>query len=350
MIKIAIDTSPLKDQSRFRGVGFYTKKLLEGLGRQSEVEVIKKTTKTIPENVDLIHYPFFTPFFISLPVLSNKKFVVTIHDLTPLIFPEAYPPGIKGRTRFLIQKLLLSRASRVITDSENSKKDIVSFLNYPADKIDVIYLAPVNKVKKTFNKNFLAKLTVKFKLPVKFALYVGDVNYNKNLPGLIKACRLVSLPLVLVGKQAVQSVFDHHHVENQPLVELNRLTEGKNDILKLGFVSEKDLSGLYSLASVYCQPSYYEGFGLSIVEAMESGCPVVTSNVSSMPEVVGEAALLINPSKIEEISAGIRKVLGDRTLRLEMIEKGYKQAGKFSWEKTIRKTLVSYQKALRDEK
>lgn len=346
MVRVAIDTSLLSGPSRFRGMGMYTRRLTEALKEEKEVEIYEIKDGKIPPEVDLVHYPSFSPYFLTLPLLLRKKYLVTIHDLTPLVFPQAYPPGTKGKIIFEIQKRLLTTVSRLITDSKNSKSDIVKYLKFPEEKIDIVYLAAANKVERVADKSKLSQLTRKFNLPKDFVLYIGDVNYNKNLPGLVKACRIAELPLVIIGKQAIQKDFDPENIENQPLIELNKLVEGREDVSRLGFVEEEDLSGFYTLASVYCQPSLYEGFGLSILEAMTCGCPVVTSDVSSLPEVAGKAALLVDPTQVEKIGQAIKKVLTDEETRSRMIKLGYQQAKKFNWDKTARETCESYLKAV----
>lgn len=347
-MKVAIDITPLKNEHQFRGIGVYTKSLINTLqsikAPDFSVHLIEKGK--IPDDCDLVHYPFFDFFFLTLPLKKPKPTVVTIHDCTPLVFPENYPPGVKGEIKFLIQKLSLKGVRRVIADSENSKRDIIKFLGVPKSKIDVIYLAAGNQVRRVANREFLTKLSNKFNLPKKFVLYVGDVNFNKNLPGLVKACRKVEIPLVLVGKQATQTDFDAKNIENQSLIELIKLIKGKKDVLRSGFVKQKELAGLYSLASVYCQPSFYEGFGMQILEAMSIGCPVVTSNVSSLPEVAEKAAVLVNPYKVEEIAKAIEKVTRDQNLAEELRKAGFTQVKKFSWEKTARQTIASYKRAL----
>jgi len=294
----------------------------------------------------LIHYPYFSPFFLSLPADLKKDFVVTIHDLIPLVFPKAYPPGIKGKIKFFIQKRRIKKAKMIITDSESSKKDINKYLGVCLDKIRVVYLAAANNVSRIEDKDSLKKIAEKFNLPSQFALYVGDVNFNKNLPNLLKACLAVEIPLVIVGRQAVQKDFDITNVENSPLIELNNLIEKEGGAIKLGYVEENDLSGLYSLAAVYCQPSYYEGFGLQILEAMSCGCPVLASNVSSLPEVAGEAGLLINPRCVESIADGINKIIKNESVKNELVKRGYVQAKKFSWDKTARETIKVYEEIL----
>lgn len=346
MIKVAIDVSPLFNQSRFRGVGMYVSKLLELLKKRADLKVFEFKNDQIPKEADLVHYPYFFPFSLNLPFYLSKRFVVTVHDLIPLVFPEAYPPGFKGKVKFMIEKNKLKKASRIITDSESSKNDIVKYIDYPENQIDVVYLSAANEVERVVDKKILLEIKKKYNLPEKFVLYVGDVNYNKNLEGLLKACRASSIKLVIVGKQAVQSDFDENHIENYPLVKLNEeIGEGK-DVHKLGFIEKEDLAGLYSLATMYCQPSFYEGFGLQILEAMRCGCPVITSNVSSMPEVAGKAAILVDPHNITSISQAINSLIDDKNFKEQLIEDGYQQAKKFSWDKAVDLTINSYEKVL----
>lgn len=346
MIKVGFDVSPLESGSKFRGVGMYTKRLLEYLEKDSRVRVLEFTDGKIPKEADLVHYPYFFPFSAFLPLCLSKKFVVTVHDLIPLVFPRAYPPGLKGGINYAFQKRRLKKASMIITDSQSSANDIVKFMGYPSKKVQVVYLAGANRVERILDKDFLQAVQTKFNLPKSFVLFVGDVNYNKNLSRLVKACRLVKTPLVIVGKQSVSRDFDKNHIENQPLVELNNLAKEGNDIITTGFVDEKELAALYSLASVYCQPSLYEGFGVPLLEAMACGCPVVTSNVSSLPEIVGKAAILVDPENPENISRGLLEMIRDKKIRDKYIKLGFERIKMFSWEKTAEETINVYEKVL----
>ena len=346
MLKVAIDTSVLQGPSAFRGIGKYTSQLLPALRSNRKLRVLEIKRGFDFNSVDLIHYPYFDFFFLTLSFFKKKKTVVTIHDCTPLIFPQAYPSGFKGKIKFFLQKQSLKGVAAVITDSENSKKDIVKFLRVPKEKIEVIYLAADENFKKLPRGGCWQSLVKKkYHLPDSFILYVGDVNYNKNLPGLLRAFASLSQKesyLILVGKA----------FKNRRLKEIKELTAliKELDIVKrvlfLGFVPDKDLVRLYNLASVCCQASFYEGFGIQILEAMASGCPVVTGNVSSMPEVAGEAAILVDPYSQEDIVKGIEKVLGDKSLRERLIEKGFRRVKEFSWEKTAAKTIEVYRKVL----
>lgn len=349
-----IDTSPLKTTHAARGIGFYTKHLVESLRefckgekyKDVEIEVNRKNKE---KAFDLIHYPYFDLFFSTLPVRKRGKTVVTIHDVTPLVFPNKYPPGLKGKVKFAIQKFSLGGVGAVITDSQNSKKDISKYLGYPKEKIYVVYLAPREIFKPVSDLLLLDGIRNKYKLPLKFVLYVGDVNWNKNVLGLVKACKKIGTPVVIVGKQALGENFDRTHIENKPLVQLVKLYGEDRGVLRLGFVSDEDLVGIYNLATVYCQPSFYEGFGLPILEAMACGCPVVSSKTSSLPEICGGGALMVDPENDGEMARGIKTLLDDRKKRVKFQEKGFRQVKKFTWEKTAQETLEVYRKVLKKD-
>jgi len=347
-MKVAIDISPLKSAHQFRGIGAYTKQLVKALQSLKvadfAVELIEKGGPA--KDCDLIHYPYFDLFWTTLPLIKKRRTVVTVHDVTPLVFPKHYPPGIKGRLKLQAQKLSLRRVDAVICDSKNSKNDIFDYLNYPKEKIFVVYLAPSTEFRPIKSILKLQKVKKKYKLPSKFVLYVGDVNYHKNILGLAKACKLIGFPLVIVGKQAAEKKFDRPHVENQPLTQLMKLYGKDPQIFRLGFVPEEDLVVIYNLATVYCQPSFYEGFGLPVIEAMACGTPVVTSQESSLPEVAGEAAVTVDPDDINDIAHGLKLALEDSDLREDLIQRGLKQAKKFSWERTAHETYKVYQKVV----
>lgn len=345
-MKVAIDISPLKSSHRFRGIGAYTKNLVKSLQslKKRDFELVLIEKDKIPQNCDLIHFPYFDLFFTTLPLIRKKKTIVTIHDTTPLVFPKHYPPGIKGKLRFQVQKMALRTVDGVITDSKNSKKDIVKYLGYSKEKIHVVYLAAADIFKPITNHQSLATVKHKYHLPNKFVLYVGDVNYNKNILGLVKACKLVKTPLVIVGKQAVEKKIDRSHPENRDLVWLQDYC--KSSIILTGFVPNKDLVALYNLATVYCQPSFYEGFGLPVLEAMACGTPVVTSKKASLPEITRKAAVLVDPYDINDIANGLTVAIEDEDLREDLIEKGLKQVKNFSWEKVANETYKVYQKVV----
>ncbi|MCL4382898.1 MAG: glycosyltransferase family 4 protein [Patescibacteria group bacterium] len=349
-MKIAIDITPLKEERvlwhRVRGTGFYIenlKKSLETYFPQNQYLFFTRKEK-LPQDVDLIHYPYFEPFFLSLPIFKGKKTVVTVHDLTPLVFPQYFPSGIRGRLKWGVQKCLLKKAEAIITDSENSKQDIVRLTGFPKEKVHVVYLAPAAEFRQIKDTLLLDRIREKYKLPKEFVLYVGDVTWNKNLPRLLEAVKTLDFPLVLVGKALTADNYDKDNVWNQDLVKVQTLAKNNTRILRLGFVPTEDLVVLYNLATVFVMPSIYEGFGLPVLEAMACGTPVVASKTSSLPEICGEAAILVDPYDRENLAKAIEKVVKDTKERNLLVEKGLIQASKFSWEKTTKETMRIYKK------
>ncbi len=340
--------SPLKNgnflQHRVRGTGFYLENLKKSLGKyypQNKYTFFTRGEK-LPQNVNLVHYPYFEPFFLTLPLRNRKKFVVTVHDLTPLLFPNNFPSGIRGKIKWNLQRSRLKKASAIITDSNSSKNDIMRFTKIPENKITVVYLAAGEEFSLR-NRDLQEKVSKKYNLPDKFALYVGDVTWNKNLPALMKAAGIAKVPLVLVGKAITEKEFDKTNPWNQDLVKVKNLAGNDNNIFTLGFVTQEDLVAIYNLATVFVIPSFYEGFGLPILEAMSCGCPVVTSKEGSIPEIAGDAAFYVDAYDINSIAQGLGKVFKDTKLQRELSEKGIAQARRFSWKKTAEETTRVYE-------
>jgi len=301
------------------------------------------------EKYDLIHYPYFDLFYHTLPLKNVTKTVVTVPDVTPLLYPKYYPPGVRGKLNFYLQKLALKSVDAVITLTETSKKDIIRLLEYPGEKVFSIHLAPNFKSTK-ISAQKLQETRKKFNLSNEFVLYIGDVNWNKNLIRLIKAVKKINKTLLIVGKNAVRTDYDKKHIENAPLREIQEKYGDDKQIKRLGFVDDSELNAIWQLASIYCMPSLYEGFGLSVVEAMEAGVPVVCSNTPTLKEVAGEAAVYFDPYSVEDIAKKISSLLKNKTLQRELIRKGRNQAKNYSWEKTTKQTLTVYQKVLRSSR
>lgn len=349
-MKIAVDVSPLSDNKkishRVRGTGFYIDCLRKSYLKyfpEHRYTFFKKKEE-IPLDVDVVHYPYFEPFFLSLPYKKNCRNIVTVHDLTPLVFPKYFPVGIKGLIKWQIQKHNLSRMSAIIADSISSKKDIIKYSGVPEKKIHVVYLAAGEEFKKTKDTILKQKIKQKYNLPDKFVLYVGDATWNKNLIRLIEAVEAVNVVLVMVGKALVDENIDVNNPWNQDLVKVQVLAKKNKKIIRLGFIPTEDLVILYNLATVFAMPSFYEGFGLPVLEAMQSGCPVVTSNRGSIAEVCGDAAVYVDPQDINSIANGLKKILEDRKQQELLSLKGMQQAKKFSWKKTAQQTLKVYEK------
>ncbi len=353
-MKIGIDALPLKTGHKYRGIGIYTQNLLRSLNalKKSSLEIRLLEKKEDLKKVDLVHYPYFDLFWRTLPLVKQKATVVTIHDVIPLVFPEFFPKGIKGSLKLYLQKVALKGVKRVITDSENSRKDIFKYLNYPLSKIEVVYLAHSSEFKPIKSKSILEKIREKYHLPEKFILYVGDVNYNKNVLGLVKAFSELKkqkenkgLKLILVGKAFKQKGLK----ETRKIKSLIDSLGLKKEIKCLGWVENEDLVGIYNLASVYCQPSFYEGFGLPVLEAMACGTPVVSAKTASLPEIASEAAIMIDPYNINSLVKALDNVLNNPLAAQMLSKKGLQQAEKFSWEKTAQKTYEVYQKVVQEQ-
>jgi glycosyltransferase involved in cell wall biosynthesis len=334
-MRVAIDSWPLVSGHRWRGVGSYTRNLLEQL--PAAASFVFQENKEKLKDYDLLHYPYFDLFFPTLPLKKIAKTVVTIYDVIPLFFPHEFPVGVKGKINFWRQKLALRSVAAVITDSQSSKKDIVKYLAYPEDKITVVYLAP-GKIFRPVKKD--TQILRKYNLPKDFILYVGDVNYHKNVFRLVQAVKNLGLTLVIVGKQAKpEKLIDHP--ETRALNTLIKEYGEDQGVKRLGFVPEEELVQLYNQATLYCQPSLYEGFGLPVLEAMACSCPVACSRNSSLPEIGGEAAVYFEPGKVKSIAAGIRAAMNERE---KLSQLGLEQAKKFSWEKTAQETWSVYEK------
>lgn len=345
-MNIAIDISPLKTGHKIRGVGFYVKNLKESLQKYFPDNTYTFFTQgeKIPKEITIVHYPYFELFFRTVPFFKTKKTVVTVHDLIPLIFKKQFPVGIKGAIQWYIQRYLLKQVDAIITDSYSAKKDIVRLVGFPQEKIHVVHLAAGDEFTQTkASSSQIAQRNKKYQLPEKFALYVGDVTWNKNLPRLIAAVQKISVPLVMVGKALVNETYDTTNVWNKDLVTVQKLLQGDTTIICLGFVSTEDLVFLYNRATVFVMPSLSEGFGLPIVEAMRCGCPVVTTREGSIAEVAGEAAYYADAYSVDSIAQAIQKVFGDRKLQDALSQKGLVQAEKFSWQKTAAETIKVYQ-------
>jgi glycosyltransferase involved in cell wall biosynthesis len=347
-MRIALDISPLQTGHKVRGVGFYLKHLKDSLEKYypNHDYLFFSRKEELTGKIDVVHYPYFDPFFISLPLKKRYPTVVTVHDLTPLVFPQHFPAGIKGKLRWQIQKQSLRNVDMVLADSEASRNDIIRIAGVSPSNVAVAYLAAGEHFRRIENREEKIKgIRKKFGLPEKFALYVGDVTWNKNLPNLIHAAIQAEIHLVMVGKSLVQADFDATNPWNRDLVEVQRLTKDEPLVKKLGFVDDEDLVTLYNAATVFVMPSHYEGFGLPIIEAMQSGCPVITTKNGSLPEVAGDAAVYIDGDSVDEIAKKIQDVCGDKKLQKELSVKGLERANQFSWKKTAEQTMKVYESA-----
>jgi len=347
-MKIAIDISPLQTGHKIRGVGFYLEHLKNALVKyyQENEYIFFERGEKLPKDINLVHFPYFEPFFLALPLYKKFKTVVTVHDLTPIVFSENFPSGIKGKIKWQMQRFALKRANAILTDSKSSKKDVIKFVGVKESKVKVVYLAAGEQFKQLEIKNFKLEIKKRYNLPEKFVLYVGDVTWNKNLPRLIDAVKKLKIPLVMIGKSLVSKDYDKNNPWNADLNRINELAKGDENVIRLGFVTAEDLIAVYNLATVFVLPSLYEGFGLPILEAMACGCPVITSKEGSLEEVAGDAAFYVDAYDVESIAAGIKEVFDSKTLQEQLREKGLKNAKRFSWKATASDTLDAYRRVL----
>jgi len=202
-MKIAINISPIFDGNSIRGVGYYTTQLIEALQKEIKknkdykgwsIKLIKKNTTVKSGKYDLIHYPFFDPFSLTLKIDRYIPTVVTVHDLIPREFKKHFPVGIKGEIKWFFQKNLLKRVDRIITVSDYSKKIINQIVKYPINRIFTTHLAADPSFKQITDPKKLKEVKKKYHLPDKFVLYIGDINWNKNIPNLVKACQRNQYP------------------------------------------------------------------------------------------------------------------------------------------------------------
>ena len=295
------------------------------------------------EKIDLFHVP---QNGIGLPTKKGCLNVVTIHDLIPYIYPETVG---KGYLKIFLSEMprIIEQSDLIITVSEHSKRDIQRIFQVPEERIAVTYEAPESvyrPIDKGEARSFVEKT---YGIDSRYVLYIGGFSPRKNVRGLINAFYELqnSIPkdvkLVLVGKEARD--FD----ETSMLVEAMRL---QDRVVFTGFAPVLELPYLYAGADLFVYPSFYEGFGLPPLEAMACGTPVITANNSSIPEVTGDAAVLINPHDMYDLAGAMEKVLNNPELGEGMRAAGMKQAANFTWRKCAEETLAAYQKLYAWEK
>jgi glycosyltransferase involved in cell wall biosynthesis len=344
-MKIAFDTSSFQGAHAGRGIGVYAKSLYEALVtyETGNTYLPFSDRKTVPAGADIVHYPSFEPFFLTLPVRSPVPFVATVHDLTPIAMPQLFPLGVKGRLKWQIQRRLLTGASRIITDSEQSKRDVVRFTGFPADRIDPVYLAPRGMFLDRQGADGAPE-----GFPPRYILYVGDVNRNKNIVGLLRGYRLLldslgpGIPeLVLVGKALV----NHRLAETAEIDGTVRELKLEDLVVRPGYVPDDQLVRAYRSAAAAVQPSLYEGFGFPVVEAMASGCLVVTTNAGSLAEIAGPS-IVVSPDPAS-LADGLKRMLSlAEPDRKRMIAAGSEWVSRFTWQRVAHETTETYRKAV----
>ena len=289
--------------------------------------------------VDIVHDPTgVTPFLFGA---DGAKTVVTVHD----VFAWSCP-GHSTLPDMLIYRYwlprVLPRVDAVSTVSQRSKADIMHYLKIPSEKVHVVYRWTHNALYPSIPSE-MARVKIHYNLPDGYILYLGSVEERKNLQRLLQACACLwrhgeQRPLVVAGPRKWKYARIMQAVEELGIADR---------VIFTGYVPDEDLPALYAGADLFVFPSLYEGFGLPPLEAMACGTPVVCSSSSSLPEVVGDAAVMVDPYDVEALAEAMHRVLSDAVLREELRTKGLARAKMFTWEKAAQETLAVYEQVLR---
>jgi glycosyltransferase involved in cell wall biosynthesis len=370
-LRIAIDARKLRDY----GIGTYVRNLLRHLSRVDQetdyvvlccgsdcelVGELGENFRAVPESSpgysvrEQVTVPrdlrregahlFHSPHYVLSPLVPCKS-VVTIHDCIHLRFPQYLPNRLGYAYARSFLWIATHRSNRVLTVSEASKRDILEYFSVRPEKIDVIYNGIDERFSQPPLEEDVSRVRERYQLDDPFILYAGNIKPHKNLGRLIEAFHILrqdstefdEVKLVIIGDEIAKYAALRHAVHRHKLHKYVRF---------FGFVPSRTLAILYRLAAVFVFPSLYEGFGLPPLEAMASGTPVITSNVSSLPEVVGDAAVLIDPLQPEAIADALRRVLSDAALREDLRHRGLERARHFSWDRSIRRVREIYGEVL----
>lgn len=281
---------------------------------------------------------FFMPHINFAALSDNVKKIITIHDLSFIRYPQFFSGRKNLWHKLLNVNKLLRDADKIIAVSENTKKDLIELLNINENKINVIYSGIPENCRRIDDGRKLEAVRKKYKLPPRFILFLSTIEPRKNVSGAVKAYELLI--------DAHKNLNDYDYVisgalgwKSRPEIKSWQNSKYKNKIHYLGYIENNDKASLYSLAGCFIYPSFYEGFGLPPLEAIACGCPVVASSAGSLPEILGQAALLINPYNISEISEAMSKILTDINLKNSLISKQAQILANFKWEVAAKKYL-----------
>ncbi len=286
----------------------------------------------------ILHRPdlLFVPAHV-LPIVHPRRSIVTVHDLGYLHFPEAHPP----RQRWYLDRSTrwhTRTAAHLVADSAATQRDLIEQYHANPAKITVAYPGLDPSVRRIEDTSELARVNAKYHIDGAYVLYLGTVQPRKNLQRVIAAFLQLptsNLHLVIAGKQGWYAD--------------GLLKQSDDRVRFIGYVDAADKNALLSGATAFVFPSLYEGFGFPILEAMASGVPVLCSNTSSLPEVAGDAALLVKPLEVDDMTRGLRDITTNEDLRRTLIERGYQQAEKFTWQACADGVLNVFEKALKPD-
>ncbi|MFZ0998997.1 MAG: glycosyltransferase family 1 protein [Candidatus Sulfotelmatobacter sp.] len=297
---------------------------------------------------DLVHIPNL----FSIPRALPCPYVMTVHDMLEHLTQPRQQTGLRGTLHFQLTKRVLQGAARIFAVSKFTKLEMEKLFDIPPGRIEVVY----NAIDERFLRGHASSadrqvIAERYQVTYPFLLYAGRISPHKNVVRMIEAFSALKtelekdrafpdLKLIIIGDD----------VSGNPDLRRTVIRSGvQNDVRFLGFVPIEVLRTFYDAAKIFVFPSLYEGFGLPPLEAMAHGTPVVASNVSSLPEVVGNAAVLVHPENVFEIMRALHRVLLDQPLREKMKERSYRQAGKFSWEKSVRRIMDAYREVVTPE-
>ena len=291
--------------------------------------------------MDLYHVPYFAP-----PLLHRTPTVVTIHDVIPLRLP-AYQPNSRVKAYMNLVARAAWRTNMIFTVSQHAKQDIIDALKLPAERIRVIYEAAGEEYQPVTDLERLAEARRRYEMGERYVFYLGGLDQRKNVPQLVQAFAQVykqigdpDLRLLIAGNPDKQK--GPFFPDPRPVAAELGVTEQ----IKYHFIAEEDKATMYSGASLFVFPSLYEGFGLPPLEAMGCGAPVVCSNRTSLPEVVGDAALSVDPDDTQALVEAMSRVLTNSDLRADLRARSLKRARQFSWQKTASETIAVYEEVL----
>ena len=348
MINIDLIVGPVEKEER--GISYYVNGLCTTIKNYVSIKIITydPISYSLKPFFNLVYYPKIIQnkrrpnaiahithqgYAYLASLLNLQPFIVTCHDIIPLIF---YNNIKKLKFRYAVSGI--KNADKIIADSYNTKQDIISYFKIPDEKIKIIPLA-ADKIFQPLDEVIISKIKQKYNFDFPLILYVGTLEPRKNIPTLIKAfCKLKKegLPhiLLVTGKK---------DGKYKKIFEMVKKLNLQKDVIFTGYIPREDLPTIYNAVDLFVYPSLYEGFSLPPLEAMACGTPVITSNTSSLPEVVGDAGIMVNPYEIDGLAKAMYEVLTDCGLREDMIKKGLKRAKMFSWERTAKETLEVYQ-------